>query len=511
MSKLLKRIFSRLVVVLLLISIQIVAVVWFINEAREYYYLFNIIFVAISLIFAIKVLKNDLPSATKIPLLIMLLVFPISGIFLYYFSLENRMRKKLVKNYKNQTFTLESLYVENPAIQEQLLNENKEIYKESQYIANNTYLPVYMGNQTRYFPNGELLFRSVLKDLRQAKDFIFIEFFIIGTGVLWDSILTVLKQKVREGVEVRVIFDDVGSYKTLPYKYNQKLESMGIKCVVFNPIIPAITASHNNRDHKKIIVIDGRISYTGGANIADEYINKKQRFGYWKDNGIRIVGDATKSFTLMFLETWHYYQDSAEDCSLYLNIAPPILEHTPGYIQPYMGDPMLEANIVKNVYMNVIHNASEYIYIATPYLSLDQEFIEALANASKRGVTIKLVIPHIPDKKYIYYVTESFVQDLFKYSIEAYEYIPGFIHSKMIVADDKIATVGTANFDYRSFYHNYECGVWLYETDSILDIKNDFETIFSKSKPITETSIKKNKHPFKYVWGEFLKIFAPLF
>ena len=334
----------------------------------------------------------------------------------------------------------------------------------------------------------------------------------MANGILWDTILEILKQKTKQGVEVRVIFDDVGSFKTLPYGYNKSLEKLGIKCVVFNPITPVLTLVHNNRDHKKIAVIDGKIAYTGGVNIADEYVNKKKRFGHWKDTGIRLIGDATKSFTLMFLETWHYFRDSSEDCSIYLNTIPLIKNevHT-GYVHPYVGDPLLENNVVREVYINIINSASTYVYITTPYLAIDQEFLFALTNASKRGVDVKIITPHIPDKPYIFRVTQSYYKTLINHGVEVYEYTPGFIHSKMIISDDKLATVGTINFDYRSFYHNYECGVWLYNVDSIKEIKEDFENTLGKSIKVTDEFIKTNINWFKHLCGEILNLFAPLF
>ena len=288
--------------------------------------------------------------------------------------------------------------------------------------------------------------------------------------------------------------------------------NFGIKCVVFNPILPILSLSHNNRDHKKIAVIDGKIAYTGGLNIADEYVNKKTRFGHWKDTGIKLIGDATKSFTLMFLETWHYFRDSSEDCSIYLNSMPMIHnELSKGYVQPYLGDPMLENNIAREIYINIINNATDYVYITTPYLAIDQEFLLSLTNASKRGVDVKIITPHIPDKNYIFRVTQSYYKDLISHGAKIYEYAPGFIHSKTIIADDKLATVGTVNFDYRSFYHNYECGVWLYNTNSINDIKKDFENTLSSSIEVNYEFIKTNITLLKYLSGEILKLFAPLF
>ncbi len=513
MSKLFKILFNRITIVLLLLFIQVALIVLFLVEASEYYVYLNFVFMITSFIYIVKLLKKDVPITLKLPLVVLLSIFPIIGIFLYYFSFENKLRKKATNNIKNQTFTLESLYIEDDLIKNNLLKENKNIYQQSQYIANNSFLPVYQNNYTEYFPLGEPFFNSLIEDLKKAKNFIFLEFFIIGKGSLWDSILGILKQKVKQGVEVRVIFDDIGSLKTLPYKYNKKLEIMGIKCVVFNPISPIISLMHNNRDHKKIAIIDGQISYTGGLNIADEYVNKKSRFGHWKDTGIKIIGDATKSFTLIFLESWHYFRDSSEDCSIYLNVPPIINEYSSksGYIQPYIGDPMAENNVARGVYLNIINSATDYLYLTTPYFAIDSEIQSALISASQRGVLIKIITPHIPDKEYVFRVTQSYYKILLKYGIKFYEYLPGFMHAKMIISDDKIATIGTINFDYRSFYHNYECGVWLYNTETISKIKEDFENTFSKSIEVTEEYINTQIGVFKRLLGEVFKLFSPLF
>lgn len=512
MSRLLKLLFNRITIVFLLLVLQVFLIVIALQEAAEYYFVLNTIFIAVSIVYGIKLLRRDVPTTIKLPLIIMLIAFPFIGIFLYYFSFENKLRKKWIKNSKNQTFTLESLYIEDSDIRHQLLSEDQMIYKQSQYIANNTFLPVYNNTETKYFESGESFFKSLIEDLKNAKDFVFLEFFIISKGELWNNILEILKQKVRQGVEVRVIFDDVGSFKNLPFGYNKILEKLGIKCVVFNPIIPMLSLFHNNRDHKKIAIIDGKIAYTGGLNIADEYINKKVRFGHWKDTGIKIIGDATKSFTLMFLETWHYFKDSSEDCSIYLNVMPLIKnDFHKGYVHPYLGDPMVENSIARDVYLNIINNANEFIYFSTPYLAVDQEFLLALTKASKRGVDVKIVTPHIPDKPYIFRVTESYYKTLINHGVNVYEYTPGFMHAKMIISDDKIATVGTVNFDYRSFYHNYECGVWLYDTNSITDIKSDFQNTINKSVKVDDDFIKNNINWFKRLLGELFKLFAPLF
>ena len=302
------------------------------------------------------------------------------------------------------------------------------------------------------------------------------------------------------------MYDDWGTIQTLPYGYNKKLEKSGIKCVVFNPLIPILTLRHNNRDHKKIIVIDGNIAYTGGVNIADEYINRKLRFGHWKDSGIMIKGEAVQNFTFMFLESWHYYRDRDEDYQKYM---PTLKEENDGYVQPYIYNPVNDKLVARDVYVNILNDATDYVYITTPYLIMDVELTNALLSAARRGVDVEIITPHVPDKWYVHAVTRSFYLQLINAGVKIYEYTPGFIHAKNVICDDKIATVGTVNFDYRSLYHNYECGVWMYRTKAIESMKNDFENTREISMKITEEMMAKIPI-IKKVVAEILKFFSPL-
>lgn len=444
----------------------------------------------------------------KLPWIILILIFPVFGSLFYFLFHQQRVRKKVRKNIENQAYATKKIIHNSDQTYANLLEKDKRMYNQSNYIYKTNNLPVYQNTEIEYYKIGEEFYSSLLEELKKAKDFIFIEMFIIRQGKMWNAISNILKEKAAKGVDVRVLYDDFGCIRTLPTNYKTHLEKYNIKCEVFNPIKPIVTLAHNNRDHRKIIVIDGNIAFTGGINFADEYINETIRFGHWKDTAIMLKGQAVKSFTLMFLENWHIYRDSEED---YISFMPSneIIEND-SFVQPYMGTPMDSDELVaRNVYINLLNDATDYVYITTPYLVLDQELENALINASNRGVDVRIITPHIPDKKYVYAVTRSNYINLLKAGISIFEYTPGFIHAKNVCSDDKVATIGSINFDNRSFYHSYECGVWIYDSSVVLDIKRDFLNTQEISLKINEDFI--NKMPFsKKLKTGLWRILSPL-
>ena len=349
-------------------------------------------------------------------------------------------------------------------------------------------------------------FEKKLSELKKAKKFIFMEYFIYEEGVMWDSILEILKEKVKDGVEVRVMYDDAGCITTLPKNYDKKLEKLGIKCIAFNKITPLVAVFYNNRDHRKILVIDGEVAFSGGINIADEYINKKQIHGHWKDNGFMIKGEAVWSYTVMFLRTWNSFK---EEDSNYEKFKSKVKSSSKdGYILPYGFNPLASELIAENVYLNIINSATDYLYIFTPYLIIDHEMINALGLCAKRGVDVRIVTPGIPDKKIIYNVTKSYYNVLAEQGIKIYEYTPGFIHAKVFVCDDKVATVGTINMDYRSLYLHFECGSLLYNSKQIKEIKKDAVETIKKSKNVTISNTEISI--FKRIRNAIFRILSPL-
>lgn len=444
----------------------------------------------------------------KLPWVILILIFPVFGSLFYFLFHQQKVRKKVRKNIENQTYATKKIDYDHSQIYDKMLQKDKRMHNQSNYIYKTNNLPAYQNTETTYFKIGEEFYSALLEELKKAENFIFIEMFIIRQGKMWNSIFNILKEKAAAGVDVRVLYDDFGCISTLPYNYKKHLHKYNIKCEVFNPIYPIVTLAHNNRDHRKIIVIDGNVAFTGGINFADEYINQTIRFGHWKDTGLMLKGEAVKSFTLMFLENWHIYQDKDEDYKQYMPTGVNINDES--FIQPYMGTPVDPNELVaRNVYINILNDATDYVYITTPYLVLDQELENALTNAAKRGVDVRIITPHIPDKKYVYVVTRSNYTPLLKAGISVYEYTLGFIHAKNVCSDDKIATIGSINFDNRSFYHSYECGVWIYDSKTVLDIKKDFLETQDISLKINENFA--DKVPFsKRLETGLCRILSPL-
>lgn len=479
-----------------------------VTKFGEYSKYINISFAVASYLMSIYILT--LRSGTldiKLPWVVLILVFPAVGMIAYLLFNEQRLRKKLLNRLEKKTYEQNDFAPIDNVIYDKLLIENKRVFQQSNYINNVYGLPAFINTSTEYFEIGEKYFEALVEELKKAKDFIFMEYFIIDDGRMWDTILEILKEKASQGVEVRLMYDDGGTLTTLPYKYYKELEKYNIHAVAFNPFTPIVSFRHNIRDHRKIVVIDGKVGFTGGINLADEYINEKLRFGHWKDTGIMIKGDAVKSLTIMFLELWHLYKNRDEKCDKYFaseNVT------NDGYVQPYEDAPVDDELVARNVYINILNDATDYVYITTPYLILDPELTNSIVSASRRGVDVRIITPHIPDKWYVHFVTQSHYMPLLKVGVKIYEYTPGFIHAKNVVCDDMIATVGTINFDYRSLYHNYECGVWMYNTSAVNNMKKDFENTLEISQEITKEYVEKF-NIFKKIISGVLKFFSPLF
>ncbi len=357
---------------------------------------------------------------------------------------------------------------------------------------------------------GQAYFEALLEELEKAEKFIFMEYFIIEEGQMWNSILEILKRKAKQGVEVRIIYDDFGCMMTLPKNYNKKLEEYGIKCSIFNPANPIFTVIYNNRTHRKITVIDGKVAFTGGLNLADEYINKVEKFGYWKDTGILIKGEGVWSFTTMFLNIWNFLIKSDEDYSLYkCNEFKEYENLSDGYVIPFSDSPLDKEIVSSNVYIALINNATKYVYITTPYLIIDHEMTSALCYAAKRGIDVRIITPHIPDKKVVFEVTRSNYPILIEAGVKIYEYLPGFMHAKSFVVDDLYSVIGTINLDYRSLFLHFECGIWIYNSKTIFDIKKDFLSTIEECKLITLEEAT-NISGLKELLRAILKVFAPL-
>ena len=383
---------------------------------------------------------------------------------------------------------------------------------QSRYISDVSRFPVHENTTAEYFQVGDDMFPVLVRELKQAKKYIFIEYFIINDGVMWQTILNILEKKAAEGVDVRLIYDGFGCLTTLPHKYYEELQKKGIKCQVFNPFRPILNIIQNNRDHRKLCIIDGWVGFTGGINLADEYINQKERFGHWKDTAVMLKGEAVWNMTVMFLHMWAVIGRSEEsiDYEAYF----PHRYHegefeSDGFVQPFCDTPLDEEVVGEDVYLNIINKAKKYVYICTPYLIIDNEMMTALCLAAKSGVDVRIMTPGIPDKKLVFILTQSYYRHLLEAGVKIYEYQPGFLHAKSFVSDDEIGVVGTINLDYRSLYLHFEDGVWIYRNRVIQDIKDDFIQTMEYCRQI-EPEFCLNRNIGLRIMQNIFRAFAPL-
>ena len=508
MNVLLKRVVQRVILLVSSFILQIGVISFFLLKYSESFFDFYLASLTLSIIIVFIIINNKSNPSYKIAWIVPVMIFPIFGGLFYLLYGGNKLstREKLKMVIQNIEMT-NSLKQDDEIIKK---IGDKSIYakNQSEYILNYAKCPVYNNTETTYFKIGEEKFEALLRELKKAEKFIFLEYFIIQEGKMFNSILEILEEKAKQGVDVRLIYDDVGCIVTLPHNYKNTLEAKGIKCRVFNPIKPFFTRRLNNRDHRKIVVIDGDVGFTGGINLADEYINEYEKYGYWKDAGIMLKGDAVWNLTVMFLSMWDYIDNKEED---YIKFKPSKNKYynSKGYVQPFDDSPLINEPIGETVYLNLINKAKDYIYINTPYLIIDNEMATALKIAAKSGVDIKIVTPYIPDKKFVHAVTKSYYESFIKDGIEIYEFTPGFMHAKTFVVDDEYGVVGSINLDFRSLYLHYECGVWLYKTDSIKSMKDDYLETLKRCHKVTMEECK-NTSSIRKVLRLIIRMFAPL-
>lgn len=505
--KMFKILVSRLFIVGMLLLLQVIWFIIIVEIVGRYSNLINGLFTLISILAVLWLVNKKDNPAYKLAWVIPILSYPLLGGLMYIFMGDKKpsksLRNKMVDIY-NKT---RELMIQDPKIIDEIKENDKSVANQTHYISETAKFPIYKNSTAKYYNSGESNFIAIKEELKKAKHYIFMEYFIIAEGIMWNEILSILEDKVKEGIEVRLIYDDMGCLTLLPYNYFKKMEKRGIKCISFNKFIPIFSIAMNHRDHRKIVVIDGNTAFTGGINMADEYINEKIRFGHWKDTGIMIKGEAVWNFTVMFLQMWNSVRLTDNDYSIYR----PNVYHSEeffsnGYIQPYGDTPLDQEAVGENVYLNIINNAKEYLYIFTPYLIIDNEMMTSLCLAAKKGVDVRIVTPGIPDKKYVFWLTQSYYGQLSEAGVKIFEYTPGFLHAKCFVCDDEIATVGTINMDYRSLFLHFECGVFLYQTNIISEIKADILQTICESKEITDNKMSMPKRLMQAI----LRLFAPL-
>lgn len=510
MKKLLRLLFSRAVLVGCAILIQVFTLVIMIWKFGNYFIYFNTVSTLLSAIAVLWIVNNNRNPAYKIAWIIPIMLFPIFGGLFYLMFGRSQLSKRNKRKMKYIYNTMSPALNQDENILTEIALQDKNAASQALYVEKYSSCPIYRNSFSEYLTPGEVKFERLKEELKKAQKYIFLEYFIIEEGVMWNSILDILMEKVNQGVDVRVIYDDFGCLTKLPYKYDKHLKKLGIKCCVFNPLIPVLSIRINNRDHRKIAVIDGHTAFTGGINLADEYINACEKYGHWKDSAIMIQGEAVWNFTVMFLSLWNYLNNTDEGYEKYKPLSYTENEsQKDGYILPFADTPLDGEALGESVYMNLINSAKDYIYINTPYLILDHEMTVALSLAAKRGIDVRIVTPFIPDKNYVHAVTRSYYRPLIESGVKIYEYTPGFIHAKSIVVDDDFAVIGTINLDYRSLYLHFECAVWMYKTRSVLEIKDDFIDTLKKCKIINLDEYKNIPWYKKFILL-ILRVFAPL-
>ena len=466
----------------------------------------NNIIRALSVVTVLFVINEKSNPAIKMAWVVFILVTPVFGSLLYILMGGKRPRRHLRRAVDDGERKNYSYRITDGEASERLKKEDEGLYIQSKYLTNLRY-GVYENTRAEYYASGEEAFPAMLEEIEKAEKFIFLEYFIVDDGEMLSRLVDALERKAKEGVEVRFIYDDMGSVFSVPFGYGKKLQEKGIKCFSFNPYLPVISAAMNNRDHRKILAIDSRVAFTGGINIADEYINKIEKYGYWKDNAVKIEGEGAKAFTIMFLDLWYAFRDKDEDAARFLENAEVTFENC-GYVQPFADTPLDDDTVGENVYLSAVNNAKKYIYIYTPYLIPDYELNSALCLAAKKGVDVKIIVPGIPDKKIVYSMTKSYYRTLINSGVEIYKFNPGFVHAKGFVSDDVISCAGTINLDFRSMCHHFECGCVFYKAPVVGKMKKDMEETLSKCERITDFQ------RFDGFWGStyhaILRLIAPL-
>ncbi|MCI1944024.1 cardiolipin synthase [Clostridium luticellarii] len=484
---------------------QFIAIALIFNIFNIFFIYYFIFFEFISAVSVIHLNYKDKNTSYKISWIALILLIPVVGVIIYILS---RIGIKRNFNKMNKMELDEKIFPEeNESMLSMLKSENKTRYNQTRLIKNISGYGVYFNTKINYFSSGESMYKSLLKELKKADKFIFLEYFIISRGKMWDEIFEVLKEKAQSGVEVRILVDYIGSMFALPKDFEESLKKNNIKYKIFNPIKILLNVMLNYRDHRKIAVIDGKIAFTGGMNIGDEYINSYRKYGYWKDMGVCLEGNAVYSFTSMFLRMWQSITKKRENFRKY-KFESEFNEYT-GIVVPYNSSPEESNDVAQDVYLSIIDSAKDYIYITTPYLVIGYEMILALSLAAKRGVDVRILTPSIPDKKTIQILTRSHYDKLLDSGVKIYEYTPGFIHGKTFVSDGECAVVGTINMDYRSLYLHFECAVYMYDVPIIKDIYNDFISTIKVSKKIEKKTWEKRCF-LKRVLESILRMFAPL-
>lgn len=487
MKKILKAFFGKKFFAVILLLLQLAVFYFpfrFLSDYAVYIYGGTS---AISFAVMLYIINRDINNDIKLTWILLIAIMPIFGTCLYVYVQADLSSAGIKRNLREVNDSTRYLNEDDTYIANTVKESFPSEYGVVSYLRTHAHAPVYKNTYAEYFPLGDNAYPVMLSELKKATKFIFLEYFIINEkSEMWQSILSILREKVHEGVEVRVIYDGMGSMITVSHSFREKMKRYGIKCKVFAPIRPFLSTYQNNRDHRKILVIDGKTAFTGGINIADEYKNTKTLYGHWKDNAIMLKGDSVKSFTLMFMRLWEVISKEKYDYEKYTSERNYEFRTTDdGYFVPFEDNPFSDERVAKSVYTSMIDNSKEYVHIMTPYLVLDEAMRNSLTFAAKRGVDVKILMPHVPDKWFAFALAHTYYPELLRAGVKIYEYTHGFVHAKTTVSDDRRAVVGTVNYDYRSLYLHYECAVYMYGGSVVKDIEDDFEKTVELSKLYT--------------------------
>ena len=455
-------------------------------------------------------------SGFKLVWILLVLVFPLFGgisylVFHLQASTLNFRRSISTLEFKTRPQLLlgDSSPDTSANVYQNALSTNSDFSSNIFYLQQTAGFPVFDKTRSDFLSPGEVYFSKLCEELEKAEKYIFIESFIIDDGLMWDKILKILQKKAEKGLDVRVIYDDVGSFLLHDHNFPKKLKEMGVKCVAFNRFKPFFLVSLNHRDHRKIVVIDGKVAFTGGINIADEYINVRERFGYWKDAAVMVEGQGAWSLAVIFLQLWNFTERTNENFSIFFPWKNEnCISLSDGFVQPFADSPTDNENVAEHVYLHMINCTKDYLYIETPYFIVDDSFVSALILAAKSGVDVRIVLPHKWDKQLVKQISRSYYRELILGGVRVFEYLPGFMHSKIFLSDDKAACVGSINLDYRSLYHHFEAGVCLYGTSTLTQIRQDFDKVFEDCIEIKSENCSGNV--FAKIWQTFLRIIAPI-
>jgi cardiolipin synthase len=506
---------GRIVFAALAVLLQIGWILILMIKLYQYSSVISLLTSLFALVVALRIYGKHTNAAFKMPWIIVILAFPVFGLCIYGLFGHKEAMHKIIRKFEDVDAQLIPLNVQDETILQQLEQEDPLLANQCHYIWKYGNYPVYDTTTVKFYPEAYLGYEEQLKELEKAKHFIFLEYHAIEEAEAFARLKDVLARKAAEGVEVRILYDDVGCIGFLDKSFIDRMNAIGVQCRVFNYVVPFLNIFMNNRDHRKIMVIDGKVGFTGGYNLADEYFNITHPYGYWKDTGVKLTGRAVQNFTMMFLEMWNVMGQADTDYEKYLKASQEGAEDgnvqkASGYVQPYADSPLDGEPVGENVYLNLIKTAKKRLYVATPYLIISDEMTRELGLAAKRGVDVRVFTPGIPDKKIIYGVTRSYYSGLVRQGVRVYEYTPGFLHAKQMLCDGDTATVGTINMDYRSLYHHFENGVWMHGCDAIRDIEADFDKLLQDSEEVTDKYRDGRKNMAVRGWQCIMRLIAPL-